>query len=148
MCIIIDANVGNEFVPLTDDARGVFEWLMAGGRVAAGGRLKTELLKTKFRDIYQTLLLAGRLVEYAANEVNRMEKKVKNANACTSNDHHVIALARVSDARTLFSRDVELHADFCNRRLLSPRGRVYQNPSHRHLLRTARECRNPGQSRS
>jgi hypothetical protein len=48
MCIIIDANVANEFSPLTDAARGIFEWITEGGRIASGGRLKTELLKTNF----------------------------------------------------------------------------------------------------
>jgi hypothetical protein len=141
MCIIIDANVGNEFGPLTDDARCVYEWLIAGGRVATGGRLKTELLRTKFRNLYQPLLLAGRLLEYANNEVDRMEGELRQGNTCTSDDAHIIALARVSDSRTLFSRDVDLHADFCGRMLLRPRGRVYQNRSHQHLLRTARKCR-------
>jgi hypothetical protein len=143
MCLIIDANVGNEFSPLTEDARIIYEWLSVGGRVAMGGRLKVELLKTKFRNLYQQLLLAGRILEYAANEIDRAEMEVTQSTDITSNDPHVIALARVSDARTLFSRDVLLHSDFCNRRVLSPKGRVYQNRSHRHLLRTARQCRLP-----
>ena len=143
MCVIIDANVGNEFGPLTDDARGIYEWVIAGGRIASGGRLKTELLRTKFRQLYQPLLLAGRLIEYEGSEVKGVEKELIQSDLCNSDDPHVIALARVSDARTLFSRDVELHGDFCNRKLLKPRGRVYQNRSHQHLLRGARSCRNP-----
>jgi hypothetical protein len=143
MCIIIDANVGNEFGPLTDDARVVYEWVSSGGRIAAGGRLKTELLKTKFRNLYRQLMLAGRLLEYTTNDVNLVEQEVSRLPDITSDDPHVIALARVSDARTLFSRDVDLHSDFCNHRILVPRGRVYQNRSHRHLLRRARECRAP-----
>jgi hypothetical protein len=141
MCIIIDANVGNEFGPLTDDARCIYDWLIAGGRVASGGRLKRELLKTKFRNLYQPLVIAGRLVEYEGSEIDRVEKKLTEANTCASDDPHIIALAKVSDARTLFSRDVNLHADFCARTILAPRGRVYQNRSHQHLLRTARKCR-------
>jgi hypothetical protein len=143
MCIIIDANVGNEFGPLTDEARCVYEWLVAGGHVAVGGRLKMELLKTKFRYLYQQLLIAGRLIEYATPEVNQVERELTRSQVMRSDDPHVIALARVSHARTLFSRDVELHSDFCNRVLLAPRGRVYQNRSHQHLLRTGRECRDP-----
>jgi hypothetical protein len=141
MCIIIDANVGNEFGPLTDDARCIYEWLIAGGRVAAGGRLKAELLRTKFRNLYQPLLLAGRLLEYANHDVDQVENDLRQAKTCTSDDPHIIALARVSDSRTLFSRDVNLHTDFCDRMILKPRGRVYQNRSHQHLLRTARKCK-------
>jgi hypothetical protein len=28
-----------------------------------------------------------------------------------------------------------LHSDFCNRDIIAPRGRVYQNRSHAHILR-------------
>ena len=141
MCIIIDANVANEFSPLTDAARGIFEWVTEGGRIVSGGRLKAELLKTKFRLLYQPLLLAGRLIEYEKTAVDQSEKELVDSGICNSDDPHVIALARISDARILFSRDMQLHADFCNRSLLRPRGRVYQNQSHTHILRSARKCR-------
>src|SRR6516162_799863 len=115
MCIIIDANVGNEFGPLSDEVLCVYEWLVGGGRVAVGGRLKAELLRTKFRNVYQPLLLAGRLLEYPATEVNQVEQQLVQSGKMRSDDHHILALARVSEARTLFSRDVQLHSDFCNR---------------------------------
>jgi hypothetical protein len=58
-----------------------------------------------------------------------------------SNDPHVIALARASGARTLCSRDRELHKDFKNPALVNdPRGSVYQSPSHRHLLGHTSGC--------
>ncbi|MHC9542045.1 MAG: hypothetical protein AB9903_21260 [Vulcanimicrobiota bacterium] len=59
-----------------------------------------------------------------------------------SNDLHIIALARISGARILCSHDQALHSDFTDKSLLSkPRGRVYQNAEHRHLLRQFPKCR-------
>ena len=144
MCIIVDANTAHEFGrALTEEALAIFEWLMRdGGTIAAGGRVKRELVKTRFRNIYHTLLLAGRLYQYD-DEVDRVEANVMAQLHLRSDDPHVIALARVSLCRLLFSRDQDLHADFCNPTILRPRGRVYQGKSHHHLLRSARACRKP-----
>ena len=107
----------------------------------SGGRLKIELLRTKFCNYYQTLLLAGRLIQYEDAKVDAEELRITSGHQIDSDDPHVIALARISGARLLFSRDIALHSDFCSRAVLSPRGRVHQNRSHRHLLRGARQCR-------
>ena len=78
MCIIVDANTAHEFGrALTEEALAIFEWLMRdGGTIAAGGRVKRELVKTRFRNIYHTLLLAGRLYQYDDDEVDRVEANV------------------------------------------------------------------------
>ena len=55
---------------------------------------------------------------------------------CVSDDPHIIALALVSGARLLCSLDQALHTDFTNPKLInSPRGNVYQNATHEHLVR-------------
>jgi len=55
---------------------------------------------------------------------------------CESDDPHVIALAQISGARILCSRDKNLHKDFTNSELVNdPRGRIYQNSSHAQLFR-------------
>ena len=55
---------------------------------------------------------------------------------CVSDDPHVIALAQESGARLLCSLDEALHTDFTNPRLINaPRGHVYQNAAHKHLIR-------------
>ena len=73
--------------------------------------------------------------------VNAEESLVVSTGLCVSDDPHIIALARVSGARTLCSNDNNLHTDFKNQRLLShPRGGVYQNANHGHLLRHTRSC--------
>lgn len=58
--------------------------------------------------------------------------------ACTSNDAHVVALARISGARVVATKDIQLHVDIKNKTLLdNPRGSVYQDESHAHLLAAA-----------
>ncbi len=77
--------------------------------------------------------------------VDAKEKELKKARLCKSNDGHIIALAIVSGARTLCSnnkRKKHLFADFTNKALIDdPRGGVYQNPSHRHLLAHTPSCK-------
>ena len=65
---------------------------------------------------------------------------VKALSICVSNDPHVIALARISGARLLCSRDQKLHSDFGNKHLVdNPRGSVYQDIPHAPLI--ARHCK-------
>ncbi|MDE0306934.1 MAG: hypothetical protein OXI87_18940 [Albidovulum sp.] len=53
---------------------------------------------------------------------------VKSAN-CESNDQHVLALARISGARLLYTNDQKLMDDFKNTELVStPKGKVYRTP--------------------
>jgi hypothetical protein len=151
MCIIIDANVVHEFlpvsedIPLSEDAEVVFSWLTRrGGVMAVGGRLKREILAVaKFRTLYQRLVLAGQLYQYDDNEVDSAEGVARRNLALVSDDPHIIALAQISECRLLFSRDRNLHRDFSNPNVLTPRGRVYQRRAHQHLLRNAAKCRLP-----
>lgn len=149
MCIIIDANTAHEFVgSQTEAARSVYEWVTQdGGVIASGGRLRRELLGTQFRNIYQVLLLAGRLYQYYDDVVDAEEQDVCRAGRILSNDPHIIALALVSGCRLLFSHDGNLHVDFSNRKILSPRGYIYQEASHKHLLRQAPTCKKPDRGR-
>jgi hypothetical protein len=55
---------------------------------------------------------AGRLRVERKQRLQREQEHLDNLGACRSNDTHVLALARASGARLLFSRDQALHADF------------------------------------
>src|SRR6266576_156055 len=124
MCIIIDANVAHEFVgdEPTEAATIILDWIKrSAGIVATGRRVREELLRTRFRGIYQTLLLAGRLYQYHDAEITRQEAEIQNQGQLVSDDPHVIALSIVSGCRLLFSRDQDLHVDFCNNAVLVPR---------------------------
>lgn len=65
-----------------------------------------------------------------------------------SNDIHIIALARVSGARLLFSNDTALHKDFRNKDLIDqPRGKVFSTlkskqftKAHKYLLENRNLC--------
>jgi hypothetical protein len=133
-CIIIDANCGGEFNPVAKDAAPILKWLLCGKGVAiSGGKLKKELLGCSFKELYQTLVLAGRLFEV---DSKRIESEILSIEGkLTSNDAHVIAIARLSDCRLLFSRDKGLQTDFKKKSLIDhPRGKVYSLHTHARLL--------------
>ena len=107
-------------------------------RVAYGGRLKTELLKSAtLRKALVLLDRAGRAIAVDDLEVERETKWVEDTGLCRSNDSHVIGLARAGNVRLLCSLDRDLHADFTNKSLIdNPRGKVYKNDAaHLPLLR-------------
>jgi hypothetical protein len=61
---------------------------------------------------------------------------LSDAGELKSDDPHIIALAKVSGARLLCSKDQNLHTDFGNRVFIDkPRGNIYQNQSHAKLLK-------------
>ena len=62
-----------------------------------------------------------------------------NAN-CRSDDAHVLALAKVSGARLLFTNDQALQNDFGNRGIVSgTRGKVYTTLKHQEIRRSHRD---------
>lgn len=147
MCAIVDANVCASLVarPPSDEALPFRSWVENEGALVAGGQLLFELQKNN--EVRRWLLRlgeAGRLIRVRDNDVTTEADRLRKQGLCLSNDHHVIALARVSGARLLYSRDQPLHADFTDRKLIAkPRGKVYQGAEHRHLLST-RVCRDCG----
>lgn len=108
-----------------------------------GGKLTQELSNnSSVRRFLRVLQQAGRAISFPDNLI---EQEIRNVNAlglCVSNDEHIIALARISGARTLCSNDTDLHTDFKNRELVSnPRGRIYQNAEHKSLLEHTQACK-------
>ena len=88
-----------------------------------------------FKTWLQQALAAGRASNPNSITARRTEE-LKKAGVCQSDDAHVIALAQVSNARLLYTRDRNLQQDFKNKGLLdNPRGKIYSAPSHKHLLR-------------
>ena len=145
MCAIIDSNVRDRFFrqPVDSDLQPLWQWIDDGkGVLGVGGRLLTELLGSRHAaDSIQTWERAGRAVIFDRDAVDDETRRLRDNGACVSDDEHVIALARVSGARRLCSSDQLLHQDFRNPDLVSnPRGHVYQNPSHVHLLSHDGNC--------
>ncbi len=147
MCVIIDVNLAFRIFTSVPEAdfRPVFDWLHApdkNGCVVFGGKLLKELSSREASRRYLLVLLrAGRAYRIPDAMVQSEEQQVTDSGHCRSNDPHVVALARVSGARTLCSHDRALHQDFRNAKLIAkPRGRVYQNATHTHLLRHDTAC--------
>lgn len=143
MCAIVDASVASRFFrdPIDPELEPLWEWITSRrGVLVAGGRLLDEL--------YMVGDAARALRNWERAELARFEPRDEVeaetrqiANRCRSNDAHVIALARLSGARRLCSEDRRLHADFGDPELINnPRGRVYQNKEHAHLLTHDGQC--------
>jgi len=145
LCVIVDASVAAlVFAESPDpDFLPVFEWLHNGkGHLVFGGRLADELLRMNAPWGYVLQLWRrGRASRVDDQEAVAEEKLVRGTGLCESDDPHVIALARLSGARTLCSRDKKLHEDFKKKQLIDkPRGVVYQAAGHRNLLRHTSSC--------
>lgn len=118
------------------------------GKLVVGGHLATELNRVGVaRRFVISLLRAGRARQISDIATNEEENLI--AGSCKSDDPHVIALARISGARILCSSEKDLHEDFLNPQLISdPRGHIYQNATHTHLLRQYGHTKACGESMS
>ena len=130
MCAIIDANVAGEVFAehRSTPAEQFFDWLQRpDARLAVGGKLLEELSGNgNFVRWAQVGIADGRVRTFPREALESETATVCATRLCESDDAHIIALARVSQARLLYSHDRNLHGDFRNRNLISnPRGRVY-----------------------
>ena len=137
MCIIVDANRMGDFLadPPGDDAAPIRRWLDTGrgsvvystaGKFAQeiGGRARQRLLR------YSQAGMA-RLVpeERFIDDQNTLQGQVR------SDDPHVLALARVTGVRLLYTGDTALIADFKDKAFLNkPRGKIYSGVANANLL--------------
>lgn len=145
MCVIVDANLASRVFgsPAEPDFSPIIDWLLErGGELVVGGHLATELDRLgEPRRFVRALLRAGRARLVPDTEVKQEASTVDETGLCISNDCHIIALARVSGARTLCTHDRALQGDFGNSHLVSnPRGKVYKRQEHGHLLKHTRSC--------
>lgn len=146
MCLIIDVNVAHRVFGSNNDSdfKAVHDALFGRvrkARVVIGGKLAREYQKSStLRRVYLQLERRGRGRKVNDDLVDRETQAVANLAICKSNDHHVIALARVGHIRLLCTHDRCLVQDFTNPLLVSnPRGKVYQKSNHRSLI--GRYCR-------
>lgn len=148
MCAIVDANVASEVFGSHPQlaADKFLDWIeKEGGLLVVGGRLLGELEQSSegFRKWASVAVGAGKMKIVNESVVATKEKQIEHEGICQSNDPHVIALAQVSGARLLYSKDVDLQHDFKNKQLIDkPRGKVYSAPNHTHLLKNKNLCKN------
>ena len=162
MCAILDASVvsqvfGKKCPPA---GKAFFDWIAyRHGRLIVGGKLDRELSRNgTFKAWIRDALLSGKAVRLDGRRVNQLAEKLKSEESCRSNDQHVIALARLSGARLLYSNDRKLNNDFMNPRLVPPPfGDVYTTldledkeltPAHQELLDRKDMCPRPLPQRS
>jgi len=154
MCVIVDANIAPKLfsTPAQADFRPLIRWIIrGGGSIVTGGRNLDELRRVRAAaDFIQEQDRRGRAHltqpdSTLSDPVDLEEKRLADGRLCRSDDPHVVALARVSGARTLCSHDQDLAADFTNATLVAkPRGAVYKRAEHEHLLRHTSGC--PGRA--
>lgn len=146
MCVIIDASLASRIFaePTPYEFRPLIRWLFSDkGRLIYGGRNSRELYKVRnARRTIRELRRGSKAIEILG--VDKEESRISSGSAgfsLASNDPHVIALARLSHARTLCSQDFNLHVDFKNASIIPrPRGKIYQNSSHISTLIHTKGC--------
>lgn len=155
MCAIVDANVTPEVFggshPTNEAGQRFFSWLNTGkGKLVLGGKLRNELGAIRnFREWAAQAIQAGIVQSVDDAAVNKEARELESGNALHSDDAHIIALARVSGARLLYSNDQRLQDDFTDHRLINrPRGKVFSTrqtsaftAAQRSLLANKNLCR-------
>jgi len=131
-CVLVDEDA--DFKPLV---RAIYDGRLV---VAHGGKLTEEYKKVDaVLESIVALDQAGLAKRVSDQKIQAEINKIQNA--CSSNDHHIVGLARACGARLLCSNDQALQDDFGKKQILDkPRGKIYKNPSHKHLLAGA--CNN------
>lgn len=142
MCLIVDACVSHEVFgqrsPRTDK---IWEWLQKDGRLACGGRLLTELQHSRNGlRLLAELRRQSKLQTARQDQVDAEETLIRALPALRSNDPHVLAVARLTGARTLFTSDGQLMDDFRDRDLVSPPGRIFSKHTQTSLLSHTPGC--------
>ena len=139
MCIIVDANRLGAFLsdPVNEDAAPVRRWLeRRGGRLvySTGGAFEQEVerhVRKKLLDYVR----AGRASLIPAEQYADDEHALRDHPDLRSDDPHVLALARSTGVRLLYTADDALIADFKNKKFVDgPRGKVYSRAANAGLL--------------
>ena len=139
MCIIVDASRMGDFInPKHQDSAPIRNWLQNRGRLvfSTGGRFTEEVGKSKkYKQKLVEYLRSGRAELIPCERFASDEDILKNSNLLNSNDPHVLALARHTGTRLLYTGDFKLIQDFKNNKVINkPRGKVYSNLTNANLL--------------
>ena len=137
MCIIVDANKLGSFLadPPDEDSAPIREWLDKGGNLvySTGSTFAREIVgRAKGR--LEVYVRAGKAIVIPEERFIDDERCLR-ARDRRSDDPHVLALAKVSGVRLLYSGDNDLIADFKDKRFIdNPRGKVYSGAANANLL--------------
>ena len=138
MCILLDANVLSDYLKKTRDMVPVREWVdKKGGKIAYSPTddLRRELKHNhQMREKFKGYMREGKLKVIDKKAVLREQKRIQRKHDLTSNDPHILALAKIGHVQVLVSQDQKLGNDFssiCG-------GKIYKRKNHKHLLQNLR----------
>ena len=138
MCLIVDTDRMARFlaIPEHPDATPIHQWLRRGvGRVvySVDGSFEHELSRS-MRDRLRDYARAGRARFIPGARFLEDEQRLRDEGILQSNDAHVLALARASGARLLYTGDTDLKTDFKNTEIVRPKGKIYSGAKNKGLL--------------
>ena len=142
MCTIIDANKLGDFLnPNHEDSEPIRKWMVKGGKLiySTCGNFAQEV-GTRQKNKLAEYLRSGKARLVQCKQFIKEERDLKTCRLLKSDDPHIIALARFTGTCLLYTADSNLIKDFKNRRLLSPRGKIYSRSTNADLL-TKNTCK-------
>jgi hypothetical protein len=137
MCIIVDADRMGAFLADTpeEDAAPIRRWIDTGrGSVvySTGGKFAEEV-RGRARQRLLRYFQAGRARFVPEDRFIDDQDALKGQ--IRSDDPHVLALARATGVRLLYTGDADLIADFKDKAFLDkPRGKIYSGAANTNLL--------------
>lgn len=138
MCLIVDANLCSIVFKKTSDKSYLkLREVIFSNRLTLihGGKLTEEYGKAGVLNVVAMLAQSGRAFKVSDALIDAQLTQIKDR--CTSNDVHVIALARADrkHAHLLCTNDKALQNDFKNKSLIdNPRGTIYSPTRHKASL--------------
>ena len=133
MCLVLDNNQWGDFLQEKDDMKPIHNWLRnKSGKLVYSNHKEFEELNKKSRKILGNYRRAGKAKLVPQNKVEKEIKEIKKSysDKITSNDIHILGLAKAGNIKVLCSKDKNLHDDF--KAII--RGNIYQTKDHKHLL--------------
>ena len=149
MCAIVDINVVHQGLgrERTEAGKFFFDWLLNGGILVVGGsKFESEIRRdSKFLRFVNERRQSGKVRQgIKRGEVDAEQNRLIGRNICESNDEHILALARVSNTRILFTNDDALQNDFRNPSIISrSRGQIYTTAVHKEVQQVHRDILSP-----
>lgn len=138
MCLIVDANLCSVvFKSTTNRSYASLRKTIFSNRltIVYGGKLIEEYRKAGVLSVIAALSQSGRAFKVKDALIDTQLAEIENS--CTSDDAHIVALARADRrrARVLCTDDIALRNDFKNKSLIdNPRGTIYSSTRHKKSL--------------
>lgn len=145
MCAILDANSIHEVFGNTRSEAGkdFYRWISRGGTpLVAGGKLLEELnVNSNFQQWYGQAV--GRRLAISTTAENDIDiesiiEDLTQQDIYASDDYHILALAKVTGARLLYTQDKKLRSDFKE----IVKGRVYPSGNSKNAKRNRNRIHN------